>query len=130
VIVVDASAVVELLLQLDAAEVLMDRLFLSGESLHAPQLLDVEVTQVIRRYARAGDLTPARGAEAVRDLADLPITRHGHLPLLDRMWQLRNNATAYDAAYIALAEALDAVLVTRDAALARVPGRCLSVEVF
>lgn len=129
-IVVDASAVVELLLQLDAAEVLMDRLFLSGESLHAPQLLDVEVTQVIRRYARAGDLTPARGAEAVRDLADLPITRHGHLPLLDRMWQLRNNATAYDAAYIALAEALDAVLVTRDAALARVPGRCLSVEVF
>lgn len=129
-IVVDASAVVELLLQLDAAEVLMDRLFLSGESLHAPQLLDVEVTQVIRRYARAGDLTPARGAEAVRDLADLPITRHGHLPLLDRMWQLRNNATAYDAAYIALAEALDAVLVTRDAAVARVPGRRLSVEVF
>lgn len=129
-IVVDASAAVEILLQLDMADPLMDRLFLSGESLHAPHLLDVEVAQVIRRYARAGDVPAARGAEALRDLADLPLTRHGHIPLLDRVWQLRANLTAYDAAYIALAEALDAVLVTRDAALARVPGVRLTVEVL
>lgn len=129
-IVVDASAVVEVLLQLDAADVLMDRLFLDGESLHGPHLLDAEVTQVIRRYTLAGNITASRGAEAVRDLADLPVTRHSHVPLLDRMWLLRNNVTAYDAAYIALAEALDAVLLTRDAALARVPGVRLSVEVL
>ena len=129
-IVVDASAAVEVLLQLDAADALMDRLFAGGDSLHAPQLLDVEVAQVIRRYALGGDITAARGSEAMRDLADLPVTRHDHLPLLDRVWQLRNNVTAYDAAYIALAEGLDAVLVTRDSALARVPGVRLSVEVL
>ena len=128
-IVVDASVAVEVLLQLDAADALMDRLFVGGESLHAPQLFDVEVAQVIRRYALAGDITAARGAEAVRDLADLPVTRHGHVPLLDRMWLLRNNLTAYDATYIALAEALDAVLLTRDVALARIPGVRLNVEV-
>lgn len=128
-IVVDASVAVEVLLQLDAADVLMDRLFVGGESLHAPQLLDVEVAQVIRRYALTGDITAARGAQAIRDLADLPVTRHGHVPLLDRMWRLRNNVTAYDATYIALAEALDAVLLTRDVALARIPGVRLSVEV-
>lgn len=129
-IVVDGSAAVEILLQLDMADPLMDRLFLSGESLHAPHLLDVEVAQVIRRYARMGDIAAARGTEALRDLADLPVTRHGHTPLLDRIWQLRMNLTAYDAAYIALAEALDGVLVTRDAALARVPGVRLTVEVI
>jgi predicted nucleic acid-binding protein len=130
VIVLDASAAVEVLLQLERADQLMDRIFASGESLHAPHLLDVEVTQVIRRYARAGDISPARGAEAVRDLADLPVHRHAHAPLLDRVWQLRNNATAYDATYLACAEALDAVLVTRDAALTRIPGISLTVEVF
>ena len=129
-IVVDASAAVEVLLQLDAADALMDRLFGGSESLHAPQLLDVEVAQVIRRYALAGDISAARGAEAVRDLADLPIARHGHAPLLDRMWRLRSNVTAYDAAYIALAEALDAVFVTRDGGLARIPGVRLRVEVI
>ncbi len=129
-IVVDASAALEILLQLEAAEPLMERLFADGESLHAPQLLDVEVTQVLRRYWRAGQITPARGREAVRDLADLPLQRYEHLPLLDRMWQLRNNVTAYDAAYIALAEALDAVLITRDRALARAPGVRVDVEVF
>ena len=108
----------------------MERLFADGESLHAPQLLDVEVTQVLRRYWRAGQITPARGSEAMRDLADLPLQRYEHLPLLDRMWQLRNNVTAYDAAYIALAEALEAVLITRDRALARVPGVRVDVEVF
>lgn len=129
-IIVDASAAVEMLLGLPAAAKLMDRLFDDKESLHAPHLLDVEVAQVIRRFWRAGDLTPARGLLAIRDLADLPITRHSHEPLLERMWQLRGNATAYDAAYIALAEALGAVLVTRDKALAQIPGSKAVVEIL
>jgi predicted nucleic acid-binding protein len=106
----------------------MDRLF-SDDSLHVPHLFDVEVVQVIRRYWRAGEITPARGLQAIQDLADLPVTRHTHEPLIDRIWQLRANATAYDASYIALAEAMDAVLLTRDAALARVPGSKVVVEV-
>jgi predicted nucleic acid-binding protein len=81
------------------------------------------VAQVLRRYGASGDLTPGRGAEAIADLADLPITRHEHVVLLPRMWQLRHNLTAYDAAYVALAEALEATLLTRDAKLARAAGR-------
>jgi predicted nucleic acid-binding protein len=129
VIVVDASVAVDILLQLDAAEVLMDSMFSETETLHAPQLMDIEVAQVIRRYWRAGDITAARGMQAIEDLQDLPITRYAHEPLLDRIWQLRTNATAYDAAYLALAEALDAVLLTRDQALARIPGVKVVVEV-
>ena len=129
-IVVDASAMVEVLLQLPAAGRLMDRIFGSGESLHAPHLLDVEVAQVVRRYARRGEIPTARGAEAIADLAVMPIARHGHTPLLERVWQLRDNATAYDAVYLACAEALDASLVTRDAALGRVRGSTADVEVF
>jgi predicted nucleic acid-binding protein len=67
--------------------------------------------------------------QAIEDLQDLPITRYAHEPLLDRIWQLRTNATVYDAAYLALAEALDAVLLTRDKALARIPGVKVVVEV-
>jgi predicted nucleic acid-binding protein len=129
VIVVDASVAVDILLQLDAAEVLMDSMFSETETLHAPQLMDIEVAQVIRRYWRAGDITAARGMQAIEDLQDLPITRYAHEPLLDRIWQLRANATAYDAAYLALAEALGAVVLTRDKALARVPGVKIVVEV-
>jgi len=129
VIVVDASVAVDILLQLDAAEVLMDSLFDETETLHAPQLMDIEVAQVIRRYWRAGDIPAARGMQAIEDLRDLPITRYAHEPLLDRIWQLRANATAYDAAYLALAEALGAVLLTRDKALARIPGVKVVVEV-
>ncbi len=73
--------------------------------------------------AATGDLTPARAAEAVEDLRDLPITRHEHVMLLPRIWQLRRNLTAYDAAYVALADALDATLLTRDGKLARAAGR-------
>jgi predicted nucleic acid-binding protein len=104
--------------------------FAEGETLHAPHIIDVEVTQVVRRYWRGGDLTPARGAEALADLAALPLQRYSHEPLIGRMWQLRNNVTAYDAAYVALAEGLDAVLVTLDSALARIPGVRIPVEVY
>lgn len=129
-IVVDASAAVEILLQLPAADALMDRLLDGADRLCAPELLDVEVAQVIRRYWRSGDVTPARGSEALSDLADLPIERYAHAPLLGRVWQLRNNVTAYDGVYLALAEAVNATLVTRDRALARVPGVHATVEVF
>jgi len=130
VIVVDASAVIAMLLRLKQADRIMDRAFAEGETLHAPHLVDVEVSQVVRRYWRAGDITAARGEEALRDLADLPIERYSHEPLFGRVWQLRHNATAYDAAYIALAEGLGAVLVTLDSALARIPGARIQVEVF
>lgn len=129
-IVLDASAVIAMVLRLRQADRLMDRVFVEGETLHAPHLVDVEVSQVVRRYWRAGDITAARGEEALRDLADLPIERYTHEPLIGRVWQLRHNATAYDAAYIALAEGLGAVLVTLDSALARIPGVRVPVEVF
>lgn len=117
-IVVDASALIELLLRLPAARVVQALLLDGGEALHAPCLIDIEVTQAVRRYAMRGDIDDAWGATALADLAALPIQRHAHLPLLQRVWRLRHNLTAYDATYAALAEALDATLVTRDAGLA------------
>ena len=117
-IVVDASAVLEVLLNTRDAEAIAARFFAPGESLHAPHLLDLEVAQVLRRYGRAGELTARRGARALEDLVDFPIARYPHELLLARVWELRNSLTAYDAAYLALAEALAAPLVTRDAALA------------
>jgi predicted nucleic acid-binding protein len=121
--VVDASVVVEVLLGTAAGRTAAERLFARGESLHAPSLVDVEVAQTIRRYASIGELKPARAREAIRDLQDLPITRYAHVDLLPRIWDLRHNLTAYDAAYLALAEALRATLLTRDAGLAGVRGR-------
>ena len=122
-IVVDASAILELLLNTREASRVAERLFVAGETLHAPHLLDLEVAQVLRRYAAAGALTDERGDQALEDLGDLPLERYPHNLFLDRIWELRHNLTAYDAAYVALAEALAAPLVTRDAALARVRHR-------
>jgi predicted nucleic acid-binding protein len=127
-IVVDASAVIEVLLGTPAASRVADRFFAEGETLHAPHLLDVETAQVLRRYALAGALGAERGMEALEDLADLPIARYPHQPFLFRIWELRHNVTAYDAAYIALAEALDATLVTRDAKLASAAGHKARIE--
>jgi predicted nucleic acid-binding protein len=118
VIVVDASAAIELLLNTAAGVRISARLLSSGETLHAPHLIDLEVAQVFRRYARSGELDAGRGAQALEDLADLAINRYPHDVFLPRIWELRHSVTAYDAVYIALAEALDAPLVTRDAALA------------
>jgi predicted nucleic acid-binding protein len=119
VIVVDASAVLELLLNTPQAARVAERLFVVGETLHAPHLLDLEVAQVLRRYAAAGALTGERGDQVLEDLGDLPLERYPHTFLIPRIWELRHALTAYDAAYVALAEALAAPLVTRDAALAR-----------
>lgn len=129
-IVVDASAMLEVLLSTEAGAKVEDRLFSGGESLHAPHLLDVEVAQVLRRYAAAGELSPERGLAALTDLADFPLHRYSHDILLPRIWELRRNVTAYDAAYLALAEALIAPLVTCDARLASAPRHTAKVEVY
>jgi predicted nucleic acid-binding protein len=130
VIVVDASVILEVLLGTPDGARVAGRLFTPGETLHAPHLLDLEVAQVLRRYALAGELDSARGLEALDDLADLPLTRYPHDLLLPRIWELRRNLTAYDAAYVALAEALAAPLVTRDAALVSVRVHHARVELL
>jgi predicted nucleic acid-binding protein len=130
VIVVDASALLEVLLNTPAGTLLARRLFAEDETLHAPHLLDVEVAQVLRRYALAGDLDPDRGLQALEDLADFPLTRYPHDLFLSRIWELRRNMTAYDAAYVALAETLAAPLVTRDARLASAARRHARIELI
>jgi predicted nucleic acid-binding protein len=129
-IAVDASALVEVLLRTQRGERIEERLLARGESLHAPQLLDVEVAQVLRRYAGAGELTTRRGLEALADLADFPLLRYPHEWLLPRIWELKHGVTAYDAAYLALAETLVAPLVTCDGRLAKAPGHSAKLEVF
>jgi predicted nucleic acid-binding protein len=104
-------------------------IFAANETLHAPHLIDLEIAQVLRRYVRSTVITAERGAEALSDLVDFPLTRYPHFVLLTRIWEMRHDLTAYDAAYLALAEALDARLITRDRALAR-PGSRVRVEVI
>jgi predicted nucleic acid-binding protein len=128
VIVVDASALLEALLRTSASEAVERRLLDDRETLHAPHLLDIEVTQVIRRYTAMGELDEARGRAAIADLGDFPLRRYPHGFLLPRVWELRNNLTAYDAVYVALAEALDAPLLTRDRRLAGAAGHHARVE--
>ncbi len=127
-IVLDASAVVELLLGLPKAAFVAERIADPDVSLHAPHLLGVETTQVVRRYVRSNAVSARRGAEALTDLVDLDVVRHEHEPLLPRVWELRDSVTAYDAAYLALAEVLDAPLLTLDARLARSSGHRAVVE--
>ena len=127
-IVVDASAILELLLRTPAAAAVERRLFGGRETLHAPHLLDVEVAHVLRRYALAGDVSAKQGSEALEDLEDLSLRRYPHDVLLPRVWELRANLTAYDAVYVALAEALDAPLLTRDRRLAGAAGHRARVE--
>jgi predicted nucleic acid-binding protein len=128
VIVVDASALLEALLRTRAAEAVETRLFGSRQTLHAPHLIDVEVAQVVRRYAAAGEIDEERGRAALVDLMEFPLNRYSHDFLLPRVWDLRNNLTAYDAVYVALAEALDAPLLTRDRRIAAAAGHYAKVE--
>ena len=129
-IVIDASALIEILLNTPASAKVIERVFGRTDTLHAPHLLDLEVAQVLRRYTLSGEMSVERSEQALEDLADLPLNRYPHDIFLRRIWSLRRNLTAYDAAYLALAEALDAPLITRDAALARVPGHRARVEVL
>jgi len=119
VIVLDASAAAEWLLGRPNADAVAARLSDPGETLHAPHLITIEVAQVVRRQVLAGSVSANRGAEALQDLVDLDLATYPHEPLLSRIWQLRDKVTAYDAAYLALAEVLDAPLLTLDARLAR-----------
>ena len=127
-IVVDASAILELLLDTAAAPDIEARLFRTGESLHAPHLLDLEVAQTLRRYMSVGELTRQRGEQALTDLADFPIIRYPHDLFLARVWALRHNVSAYDAVYLALAESLPAPLLTCDTGLAAALGHRARVE--
>ena len=129
-IVLDASAAVDWLLQTSAGQSIEKRIYLRNETLHAPHLLDLEVTQVLRRLASQRVVPILRADEAVRDLLDLRITRYPHVVLLPRIWQLRHNLSAYDAAYIVLAEKLGAALVTRDSRLASASGHAAAIELF
>src|SRR2546427_3735008 len=104
-IVVDASAMLEVLLRTPDAHSVEERLFQPEETLHAPHLLDVEVAQVLRRYNLAGDVGAERCHAALEDLAALPLSRYPHDFLMLRVWDLRANMSAYDAVYVALAEA-------------------------
>lgn len=128
-IVLDASAVVELLLHTAAGAVVAERIEDPDEAVHVPHLLDVEVAQVMRRYVAARELTAAEATAAIDLLRDLPLERHPHDILLDRIWALRSNLSAYDAAYVALAEALDGELLTCDTRLARALGSTARVRV-
>ncbi len=129
-IVLDASAAVDLLLQVEPrASALAARLRRHGPNLAAPHLLDAEVAQVLRRFVRQREIGESRARATLEDLALLPLTRYPHRPLLGRAFDLRDNATIYDALYLALAETLDAPLLTCDGALRDVPGAYARVEV-
>jgi predicted nucleic acid-binding protein len=129
VIVLDASAVVELLLGTEQGRSIAARIEDPALGLHAPHLVDIEVAQTLRRYVREGELAPTSASSALDDLRSLDLERHAHEPLLDRIWSLRQNLTAYDAVYVALAEALDTILLTCDRKLARAPGIARRIEI-
>lgn len=129
-IVIDASTLIDALLDAPGPSRVADRLFAAGETLHAPHLIDVEVAQVMRRYSRLGEIDAVRGMQVLEDLNDFPIARYPHHPFLSRIWELRHNVTAYDAAYVALAEALAVPLLTRDAKLASSAGHDARIELI
>ena len=118
-IVLDASAVVELLLDTIAGRRLAILIADASMGLHVPHLLDVEVCSTLRRLAREGIIEDDEAEAAIENLLALDLQRHSHEGLLERAWALRKNLTAYDAMYVALAEALDATLITCDGRLAR-----------
>ena len=129
-IVLDASAAVDWLLQTPSGQRIEVRIYARNDSLHAPHLLDLEIAQVLRRLVQQRMLAARRADEALRDLLDLRIQRYPHSVFLPRIWQLRHNLSAYDAAYIALAETLASTLITRDKRLASAAGHSASIEVF
>jgi predicted nucleic acid-binding protein len=129
-IVLDASAAIDWLLQTPAGQQIEQRIYSAGESLHAPHLIDIEIAQVLRRLVRENTVSERRAEEAIADLLDLRITRYPHSVLLPRIWELRHDLSAYDAAYVVLAEILSAPLITRDSRLASTPSHAVKVELF
>ena len=128
-LVVDAS-VLAVALADDGPDGDVARTRLRGETLAAPELVDLEVASVLRRQNRVGLLDNRRAGLAMADLSALPMHRAAHLVLLPRCWELRDNVTTYDAAYAALAEALDATLLTADRRLAHAAGPTCTIELL
>ena len=129
-IVVDASAITEFLLQTPLGLKVEARLFRGHDEFHVPHLVDVEVAQALRRLVRTHEIPLDRAEEALADLADFDMHRHAHVDLLARVWELRDNLTSYDAVYVALAEAIESPLVTCDAPLGSSPGHTARIEVI
>ena len=121
-IVLDASALVELILDTPTGQLVAGRIADPTEGLHVPHLADIEVIQALRRYVRESEIDAGAAEVALDDLRALDLQRHAHEPLLERVWELRKNLTAYDAVYVALAEVLDCVLLTCDHRLSQAPG--------
>jgi predicted nucleic acid-binding protein len=128
-LVVDTSAVLEALAAGAADSVLLERLSQDGD-LHAPHLIDTEVLHALRRMVMRNAIDEARADDARTDFAQLPLVRYPHKPLSDRVWELRDNLTAYDATFVALAEALAVPLITCDARLASAAGHRARIELF
>jgi predicted nucleic acid-binding protein len=127
-IVLDASALIEVLLRTRIGGAIERRMFAPGETLHAPHLIDIETTQVLRRQVGKGAIDAKRGREAIDDVATLALRRYGHESLLPRVWEMRDNVTAYDAVYVALAQVLDAPLLTCDRRLAAAASHRARIE--
>lgn len=129
-LVLDASAACALLLRGPGAGDVEEAAARHDHVLCAPHLLDLEVLSVLRRKVTAGEMTVARAAEAVGDLGALPVSRYPHAPFAPRIWELRENLTPYDGAYVALTEVVeDAELATADRRLARAAHRHTGVQV-
>lgn len=129
-IVLDASAAIDWLLQTAAGQRIETRIYSRGESLHAPHLLDLEVAQVLRRLVREAAVSAQRADQAIQDLQSLRVTRYPHVVFLPQIWRLRHNLSAYDAACVALTEQLGATLITRDVRLASASARGVRIELF
>ena len=129
-IVADASAILEVLLNTTRRTEIERQLFAAGQTIHVPCLTDLEVLQVLRRYTMTTVISSVRARQAIADYRDIPLNRYSHEVLLPRIWELRSNFTAYDAAYIALAEALDSPLVTCDRAFGAVHAHKAQLKIF
>jgi predicted nucleic acid-binding protein len=129
VLVVDAS-IVAVALADDGTDGDAVRARLRGERLVAPELIDLEIGSVLRRRAAAGQVDDRRARMALQDLVAIPLQRARHVELLNRCWELRRNLTFYDAAYVALAEALRTTLLTGDRKLAKAPGPTCHIEML
>lgn len=127
-IVLDASAALDLLLMREPLAQQLDDELRRTAGIHVPHLWFIEVAQVLRRHVQHGALGPARAQAALDVARDLPTQRYAHEPLARRIWQLRDNATAYDATYLALAEGLRAPLLTTDRKLANTPGHQATIQ--
>lgn len=129
-IVLDASAAIDSVLELGGRGEWASESIARTREIHAPHVIEVEFVSTLRRLARAGEIPARRGGQAIDDFSELPLTRYPTTLLLHRIWELRNALSAYDAAYVALAEALGLPLVTTDVRLARARGHRAEIVAY